>query len=166
MAIDATDAREAKGATQAGDPRVRSPRPAGPGWITAAQARPAPDRRLLAAVAVTGVVTVAAVQWFTPPPAHPVEYSPAAQAIDTLFLGGLFVGAYALVLRRSFVGFAGLAVAAWALLAGIVACPVSGHHTYGMWWAAQVALGVAFGVCATVAAAVSRRSPAPPRSLG
>ena len=166
MAIDAQDAQDAQDATQAGDPRTRSSRPAVPDWITAARTRPAPDRRLLAAVAVTGVVTMAAVQWFTPPPAHPVEYSLTAQAIDTVFLGGLFLGAYALVLRRSFVGFAGLAVAAWALLTGIVACPVSGHHTYGVWWAAQVALGVAFGVCATVAAAVSRRSPAPPRSLG
>jgi peptidoglycan/LPS O-acetylase OafA/YrhL len=140
--------------------------PAVPGWVAAVQARRPPDGRLLAAVVLTGLATVAAVQFFTPPPVHPAGYSLAAQALDTLFLGGLLAGAYGLVLRRNTAGFTGIAVAAAALLTAIVACPVSGHHTYGLWWGAQLALGAAFVVSSTVAAAVSRRLPAPARSHG
>ena len=131
---------------------------------TAVRPPAAPDRRSLAGVVVTGVTTFAAVQWLTPPPAHPEQYLLLGLLFETVFWGACFVGAYSLLQRRSFLGFGAISVAAWTMFAAIVACPVTGHHAYGMWWAGQLALGLAFGVCSTVAAAVSRRSQEPVRS--
>jgi hypothetical protein len=42
------------------------------------------------------------------------------------------------------------------LMAGVIACPVTGHHALGTWWVAQLA--VAAGLLAMSGSALLRRS--------
>jgi peptidoglycan/LPS O-acetylase OafA/YrhL len=120
----------------------------------ATPAAPAIDRRALAVVLVTGVVAFASVQLLTPTPHHPeAEPGLLALTVETVLWGSMFAAAFGFVQQRSRLGFAALAVTAWTLLAGVIACPATGHHMLGLWWGAQMALTLAFVATASVAAA-------------
>ena len=123
--------------------------------------------RLLATVVVAGVVSWAATMLLTPAAAreHEASFSLLGLFFETAFWGSLFVAGYAFVERRDRLGYAALASVAWVQLAAVIACPVSGHHGFGAWWAGQMALCLGFVAVSTVASAISLRSPEPaPRS--
>jgi hypothetical protein len=119
---------------------------------------PAFDLRWMVPVFGTIVATFAAVQFFTPAPVHP-DMAPTLldQVFSTALMGCLFFTAYGFVQRNPRLGYLGAAGFASALLFGIATCPVSGHHTYGMWWGAQMALGLAAVATSTVAAIAHTR---------
>lgn len=76
-----------------------------------------------------------------------------ANTIDFTLLGVLAVTAAGLITRRRFGLVAALGAA--ALFVGmVIACPVSGHHTFGTWWYGQMAC--AFGLVAITASALRR----------
>jgi peptidoglycan/LPS O-acetylase OafA/YrhL len=76
-----------------------------------------------------------------------------ANTIDFTLLGVLAVTAAGLITRRRFGLVAALGAA--ALFVGmVVACPVSGHHTFGTWWDGQTAC--ALGLVAITASALRR----------
>lgn len=76
-----------------------------------------------------------------------------ANTIDFTLLGVLAVTAAGLITRRRFGLVAALGAA--ALFVGmVIACPVSGHHTFGTWWYGQMAC--ALGLVAITASALRR----------
>jgi hypothetical protein len=85
---------------------------------------------------------------------HP-EAFPAwlSVAIEVTLLGLLAVTAAGLVTRRRFGLVAALGAAA-LFVAMAVACPVSGHHSFGAWWYGQMAC--ALGLVAITVAALRR----------
>jgi len=121
-------------------------------------ASPATDVRLAIGVIVTGVAAYLGSAALEPPAHHPSSaWVSVAVAGETVLLGLAFAGSLAVLHGRPRVGYGALAGAAWVLLALVVGCPVSGHHTFGAWWAAQMALALAFAAVATVACAITRR---------
>jgi peptidoglycan/LPS O-acetylase OafA/YrhL len=76
-----------------------------------------------------------------------------AGAIDFTLLGLLAVTAAGLITRRRFGLVAALGGAA-LFLAMAVACPVSGHHTFGTWWYGQMACAI--GLVAITGSALRR----------
>jgi hypothetical protein len=85
---------------------------------------------------------------------HP-EAFPAwlGATIELTLLGLLAVTAAGLITRRRFGLVAALGAAAW-FVAMAVACPVSGHHSFGAWWYGQMAC--ALGLVAITVAALRR----------
>jgi hypothetical protein len=71
------------------------------------------------------------------------------------FLVALIATVCAAITRHRLAAPAAL-VAGGVMTAFTVACPVSGHHTYGLWWVAQ--LGVTLGMLGVSAAAMGRRA--------
>jgi hypothetical protein len=123
--------------------------------------------RLLATVVATGVLAWAATIWLTPAAAreHEASFSLLGLFFETAFWGSLFVAGYAFVEGRDRLGYAALASVAWVQLAAVIACPATGHHGFGAWWAGQMALCIGFVAVSTVASAISLRAPEPgPRS--
>jgi hypothetical protein len=115
------------------------------------------DWRLLGTVIVTAIAASAVIEWLTPPPVHPEEHIDAlSMLVNGAFFGFLFAGACMLTQRRAALGYSFIAVAAWAQFVGVLACPLSGHHDFGAWWAGQMAVCLAFAVVSTVAAFISR----------
>ena len=85
---------------------------------------------------------------------HPDAFpSWLAAAIEFTLLGLLAVTAAGLVTRRRFGLVAALGAAAW-FVAMAVACPVSGHHSFGAWWYGQMAC--ALGLVAITVGALRR----------
>jgi hypothetical protein len=76
-----------------------------------------------------------------------------AVAIEVALLGLLGVMAVGLVARRR-VGLVASLGAAALFLAMVVACPVSGHHSFGAWWYGQMACAI--GLVAITGAALRR----------
>jgi hypothetical protein len=76
-----------------------------------------------------------------------------AAAIEVALLGLLAVTAVGLLARRR-VGLVAALGAAALFLAMAVACPVSGHHSFGAWWYGQMACAI--GLVAITGAAVRR----------
>ena len=118
------------------------------------------DRRLSTAWAallgagwpVTFVVTGA----LEPAPVDP--NAPVPLIVDLgawAFVAALVVTVCAAMARHRVAAPAAV-VAGGVLAAFTVACPASGHHTYGLWWVAQ--LGVSLGMLAISAASLSRRA--------
>jgi hypothetical protein len=141
------------------------PKPAAAAPTRASAERDAPaettparlDWRLLATVIVTAVAASAVIEWLTPAPVHPEEQMDAlSMIVNGAFFGFIFAGACMLMQRRATLGYAFVAVAAWAQFVGVLACPLSGHHDFGAWWAGQMAVCLAFAVVSTVAALISR----------
>jgi len=126
------------------------------------------DKRLLATVVATAIAASAVIEWLTPPPVHPEHQMDALSiVVNGLFYGFVFAGACMLMQRRATLGYAFIAGAAWSQFAGVMACPMTGHHDYGAWWAGQLAVCLAFAVVSTMAALISSRGAAPARrSLG
>jgi hypothetical protein len=120
------------------------------------------DRRLLGTVIVTAIAASAAIEWLTPPPVHPEhEMDALSLVVNFAFYGCLLAGAAMLVERKAAIGYGFIAAAAWSQLAGVIACPMTGHHDFGAWWAGQMAVCLAFAVVSTVATLISRRAAAP-----
>jgi hypothetical protein len=89
-----------------------------------------------------------------PPADHPDAIPAWLQAsLEVALLGLLAVTAVGLVARRRF-GLVTALGAAGLLLAMVVACPVSGHHTFGTWWYGEMAC--ALGLVAITGVALSR----------
>jgi len=76
-----------------------------------------------------------------------------AATIELTLLGLLAVTAAGLITRRRFGLVAALGAAAW-FVAMVVACPVSGHHTFGSWWYGQMACAI--GLVAITGSALRR----------
>jgi hypothetical protein len=76
-----------------------------------------------------------------------------AATIELTLLGLLAVTAAGLMTRRRFGLVAALGAATW-FLAMVVACPVSGHHTFGAWWYGQMACAI--GLVAVTGSALRR----------
>jgi hypothetical protein len=76
-----------------------------------------------------------------------------AATIDFTLLGLLAVTAAGLITRRRFGLVAALGAAA-LFLAMAVACPVSGHHSFGTWWYGQMACAI--GLVAITGSALRR----------
>jgi hypothetical protein len=134
--------------------RLRAPEPG----VGAARAVAA-DRPLVVAVVVAGLVAYLGGVWLEPVAVHPHSgWDLVAEVATTGFLGLALGGALALFHGRGRLGFGLTAGAAWTLLALVVACPTSGHHAFGAWWAGQLALTLPYVTVATVAA-LSRRGP-------
>lgn len=126
-------------------PVAAAPRPARPGgqWT-----RPV-EPRLAAIVGVAGVALTVVANILYPQPAEPVA-TPAlwVAALETVYWAAAFAGGLGLVQRQRY-GLVGAAVNASALGVAVVACPVTGHHTFGVWWLAQATCALAFlGVAA------------------
>src|SRR5688572_23465899 len=133
---------------------LNQPRPA----TEAETRRPPLEVRWIVPVIGTIAAAFAAVQFFTPEPVHP-DMAPTLldQLFSTILSGCIFFTAYGFVQRNLRMAYCGAAGFAWALLAGVASCPVSGHHSYGMWWGAQMALGFAAVAISTVAAVAHAR---------
>jgi hypothetical protein len=120
------------------------------------------DWRLLGTVIITAIAASAVIEWLTPPPVHPEhEMDALSIVVNGAFYGFILAGAYFLVERKAALGYGFIAAAAWSQLAGVIACPMSGHHDFGAWWAGQMAVCLAFAVVSTVAALISRPGAVP-----
>ena len=121
------------------------------------------DWRLLSTVVVTGVLAYATVMLTTPVPVqeHSESYPLLGLFLETAWVGSLFVGAYMMVQRQFRWGYAAFAAASWVWLAGVIACPATGHHDFGAWWAGQMAVGLVWVAVATVASAINLRAQEP-----
>jgi hypothetical protein len=91
-----------------------------------------------------------------PAPVEPEAAPPVLAELAYLaMLGGLMVTCIAAAVRQRSAAVAAVATGAIAL--GIVlACPISGHHQYGLWWIAE--LGVLAAMTALSVAALGRRA--------
>lgn len=107
-------------------PRPRSEGSLSDGWIRT--------------VAVSWIAFFVALPALEPAPADP-SAAPAASAVvlSTVLLGLLAFTAAGLVTRRRWALWSSLG--AGVLLGGMaVACPVTGHHGFGLWWIGEMAL--------------------------
>jgi hypothetical protein len=95
-----------------------------------------------------------------PAPTHP-DAMPGFlfTAMAIVLNGALLVMAVGLI-RRMRWAFAVSAGAALLNAGGVVACPVSGHHEIGLWWAAQAAIAAGLVVFSLVGWQASARSAA------
>lgn len=90
-------------------------------------------------IAVTWVAFFAALPVVEPPPAEPAAASAYAVLLSTLLFGLLGVTAAGLVTRQRW-ALASSCGAGFVLAGMAVACPVSGHHGFGLWWVGELAL--------------------------
>lgn len=74
-----------------------------------------------------------------PAPADPEAASILSEVIGTVMAMGLSVTVLGLVTRYRFGLAAGAATGGLMFLVS-VACPVSGHHTFGAWWLGELAI--------------------------
>jgi hypothetical protein len=70
--------------------------------------------------------------------------------LGTAFLVGILLTAAGLVARQRWGVTASLATAV-LLVASSVACPTTGHHSFGLWWFGQMAVAVALVAASAVA---------------
>lgn len=85
------------------------------------------------------VAGIALILLLEPAPADPESASVLSEIIGTAVAMGLSVTLLGLVARYRF-GLAAAAVTGGLMLAVSVACPVSGHHTFGAWWLGELAI--------------------------
>lgn len=91
-----------------------------------------------------------------PLPANPGAAAPVlVVAVNYALLLGLLAVVVAAARRQWWAPAAGAAVGLLGL-ALAVACPVSGHHQFGLWWVAQLGL---YGGMTAASLAALRRSP-------
>lgn len=89
--------------------------------------------------AVAWLAGIAAVLLLEPAPADPEAASILTEVIGTTMALGLSVTMLGLVGRYRF-GLGAAAVTGGLMLAVSIACPVSGHHTFGAWWLGELAI--------------------------
>jgi len=125
----------------------RSEHPAQPRTVTPAAAPPGDLPAVLTDRIPGRVAALVALAWVAlTPVAYALEPTPAdptvAWYVDALSLAFLWSAGAAiagLALRRRF-GLLASAVAAAVFTVASIACPVSGHHTFGPWWLGQLAI--------------------------
>jgi peptidoglycan/LPS O-acetylase OafA/YrhL len=93
--------------------------------------------------AVAWVVLVGIGIAVEPAPANPDAVDPwFLDAIAAVLLGALVATFTGFWLRRRW-GLAASLFASGLLVVSTLACPASGHHTFGAWWVVQLACGSA-----------------------
>ncbi|MBW3562947.1 MAG: hypothetical protein KY437_10680 [Actinobacteria bacterium] len=97
----------------------------GSGWVVAT-----------AAAWLVGISVILAI---SPEPADPAAASALAEALGMLIALGMSITVLGLATRHRF-GFAAAAGTGGALTIMSLACPVSGHHTFGAWWLGELAI--------------------------
>lgn len=88
---------------------------------------------------VAWVAGIALILLLEPAPADPETASVLSEIIGTVVALGLSVTVLGLVARYRF-GLAAAAATGGLMLAVSVACPLSGHHTFGAWWLGELAV--------------------------
>lgn len=122
--LDPRTARTRIAATAPPEPRRFDDR-VGRGWVIAT-----------AAAWIVGISVILAI---SPEPADPAAASTLAEALGMLIALGMSITVLGLATRHRF-GFAAAAGTGGTLLAMSLACPVSGHHTFGAWWLGELAI--------------------------
>lgn len=128
-------------------PRV--PAVAAPSWPVRRDAlrrrlSEAVDPGLANTVAIVAVALTIAIEMLYPAPAR-AEAVPSlwVALVDTAYWAFAFAAAAGLMMRRRYgltAAFGNAAVLSFA----VIACPVTGHHAFGVWWLAQLACCAAF----------------------
>lgn len=95
------------------------------------------------ATAAAWVVGIGTILLLQPAPADPEAASTLGQVLALAVATGLSVTVLGLAGRYRF-GLGAAAATGAAMLAASIACPVSGHHTFGTWWLAE--LGILAGL--------------------
>ena len=123
-------------------PRLLAPRSLTPGWAAA-----------LGFGWPLAFLTVTALE---PAPADPAAPVPLIVELGSLvFLAALGMTVVAAAVRHGSAAVAAV-VTGGVALAFTLSCPISGHHTYGLWWIAEL---VVLGAMAAVSvAALGRRA--------
>lgn len=88
---------------------------------------------------VAWVAGIALILLLEPAPADPETASVLSEIIGTVMAVGLSVTVLGLVARYRF-GLAAAAATGGLMVAVSVACPLSGHHTFGAWWLGELAI--------------------------
>lgn len=88
---------------------------------------------------VAWVAGIALILLLEPAPADPETASVLSEIIGTVMAVGLSVTVLGLVARYRF-GLGAAAATGGLMLAVSVACPLSGHHTFGAWWLGELAI--------------------------
>jgi hypothetical protein len=115
------------------------------------------DGRLAAGVGVAWFVAYELAGALEPAPNHPEPSYGVALGVTLLLL--LAVTATGLVMQRRW-GFVASLAAAGFFTALSIACPISGHHTFGAWWFGQMACTLGVGALSVVALRWSSDLPA------
>jgi hypothetical protein len=102
------------------------------------------DPGLANTVAIAAVALTIAVELLYPPAAR-AEPVPSLwiALVDTTYWALAFAAAAGLIMRRYY-GLAAVFGNALVLSFAVIACPVTGHHAFGVWWLAQLACSAAF----------------------
>jgi hypothetical protein len=96
---------------------------------------------------------------FEPAPAQPEATAPLVVELGSLvFLVAMIMVVAAAVRRQRLAANAGV-VAGLVAVAFAISCPVSGHHSFGLWWVGEMV--VYTGMLALSAAALGRRARLP-----
>ena len=91
------------------------------------------------ATAAAWIVGISVILAISPEPADPAAASTLAEALGMLIALGMSITVLGLATRHRF-GFAAAAGTGGTLLLMSLACPVSGHHTFGAWWLGELAI--------------------------
>ena len=122
-----------------------APEPTRAGW------RSRIDGSVACALAVTWFVGYFVAGLLEPAPNDPaVMHTWYLQLINGVLLASIGVMIVGLAARRRVGVFASVA-ATGALLTAVVACPLTGHHTFGAWWFGELACVAAIGAMTGVA---------------
>ena len=91
------------------------------------------------ATAAAWLVGISVILALSPEPADPAAASTLAEALGMLIAFGMSITVLGLATRQRF-GFAAAAATGGAMMVMSLACPVSGHHTFGAWWLGELAI--------------------------
>ncbi len=91
------------------------------------------------ATAAAWMAGIGLILLLEPAPADPEAVSLVSEIIGTAMALGLSVTMLGLVGRYRF-GLAAAAATGGMMMAVSVACPLSGHHTFGAWWIGELAI--------------------------
>jgi hypothetical protein len=131
---------------------VISAKESSPSIAPTAPARPRANDRIPAETSVA-----LGVAWFVcysigsalePHTAHPMPV--IGVVLGVALLAGILTTAVGLTARRRW-GLTASLASAGLLVASSVACPTTGHHDLGLWWAGQVAVSLALVAASVVA---------------
>lgn len=75
----------------------------------------------------------------SPAPADPEAASGLAEALGMLIALGMSITVLGLATQHRF-GFAAAVATGGVLMTMSIACPVTGHHTFGAWWVGELAI--------------------------
>lgn len=112
------------------------------------------DGGLAGCLAAAWVVAYCTAGMLEPAPRDPaVMHAWYVTVINAVLLGSLIVMVGGLLARRR-VGIFASVVATAAFATAVVACPITGHHSFGLWWFGELACVA--GVAAATGVALHR----------